>query len=79
MQTQRITFTRTETITAEVTFDVDPDTRGNLESWANYGLGGQSPLDAPGAANVLNKLRTDWHITKAQPPLTVPLVAKTRR
>lgn len=78
MQTQLLTFTSHRTLTVEVSFDIDSDTKANLESWANTGFNGYSPLDTPGAAVVVSESRSDYRLTKANPPVTTPAKAQRR-
>ncbi len=77
MPKQRLTFTRTETITYEFDYPVDTITRSNAEFWANYGYCGMSPIGQPAAEKPLSGSRTEWKVSKSEPPLgPSPLVTK---
>ena len=67
---QRITFTRTETVTLDFDYCVDPFTRANVEFWINQGFCGRSPLGQPGQPVPTAQDVTPWHLTRSEPPAT---------
>lgn len=68
MSKQRITFTRTETVTLELDYKVDPYTRGNVEFWINHGYCGTSPIGKPGQEISLAILLSEWKLLRSEPP-----------
>lgn len=70
MPKQRITFTRTETITYEFDYKVDPYTRGNVEFWINQGYMGGTPIGKPGTEIPIAILLTEWKLSRSEPPVT---------
>ena len=69
MPKQRITFTRTETVTLEFDYPVDPFTRANAEYWINRGFCGVSPLGKPGVEAPVSMSMTEWKVLRSEPPL----------
>ena len=69
MPKQRLTVTRTETVTFELDYNIDPHTRANVEFWANSGYCGASPIGKPGTI-VMSHVATDWRVTQSTPALS---------
>ena len=68
MPKQRITFTRTESITFELDYKVDPHSKANAEFWVNHGYCGTSPIGKPGQEVPLAVLLTEWKLSRSEPP-----------
>ena len=68
MPKQRITFTRTESITFDFDYKVDPHSKANLEFWANQGYCGTSPIGKPDTPIPLALLLTEWKLQSSSPP-----------
>lgn len=66
---QRITFIRTETITMDLDYAVNPHTRANAEFWANRGFCGQSPIGRPETDKPVGHNITEWRVSKAETSL----------
>ena len=81
MQTQVVALTRTETVWVELPYRIDPDTKANIEDWANRPQGMSSALEGhiPNGPQITSRGIGPWHVVKSKPLATVPLVVKARR
>jgi hypothetical protein len=80
VQTQRVTLTRTETVTIDVGYNVDPETKANIAHWANSRQGQMTALESvnPAAPQVVSRSVADWRVTKSRPLATIPAKPKLR-